>query len=553
MGTRGLEIVRFCGRYYIHYHQYDAYFEGLGARIVAKIPADGDGYQKRALEENVYEIRDGIEPDHSQYDDLAALPSELPRLGHCDAEYIYIINLDNEILTMNNGIHWKLGNIPRNDLWLRAIADSIYPYKPTISLDVCPEEHIASPALELPTPDSMMGYNFLTVVPKTAMGKAPIAFLTHVLARTLIEYKDDIIRLGREWSPASFPFRELTFALVSIASGQADFFSFPAQPCNPRSCCWAGCNSDHLQMSSGWLDEDWAGDRAPLLEFGSMSHRPGEPPGASPLETMYWHEDVLISLSLMIDGKAITDAVTYGVEQGRANFQIVVLSLFKVAFAEVSFGDDGEPFVEVSKAIPLSPLRAAYCVSTHPRERPELKDNMEVQRQHGELIMQSNCTGTARRLQKHFPGLAALVNFFDVAARRRATSKTAGILPLELHDRILDFVDYDTWKNYSVISREVHHCCLCKYRLDDHTRVVAGPFVRLQGHHKKRLLSFDFENMQTGNIVPMIEVPRCFRTERCNWMPIVGNDRKTLMLDVFVQYEPAGDVPAEDDSNDDAK
>jgi hypothetical protein len=28
-------------------------------------------------------------------------------------EYIYIINLDHEVLTMNHGIHWKLGNIPR--------------------------------------------------------------------------------------------------------------------------------------------------------------------------------------------------------------------------------------------------------------------------------------------------------------------------------------------------------------------------------------------------------------------------------------------------------
>ncbi|KAF5973449.1 f-box domain-containing protein [Fusarium coicis] len=279
MGTRGLEIVRF----YILYHQYDGYFEGLGAKIVAAIPADGDGYhnwltatrekyatRERALEETVYEIRDGIEPDHSQYDNLFALPSELPRLGHYDAEYIYIINLDLEILTMNNE-----------------------------------------------------------------------------------------------------------------------------------------CNSNHLDTSPGWLDQDWAGDRAPLLEFGSMSHLPDKLPG-----------------------KAITEAVTYGLKQGRANFQIVVLSLFKVAFAEAFFfGGDGEPFVEVSKAIPLSPLRAAYCVSTHPRERPELKDNMEAQR------------------------LAALVNFFDVAARRRTTSKTRGILPLELHDRILDFVDYDTWKNCSVISQ----------------------------------------------------------------------------------------------------
>ncbi|EXK76131.1 hypothetical protein FOQG_19108 [Fusarium oxysporum f. sp. raphani 54005] len=510
--------------------------------------------RERALEEKVYEIRDEVEPDFSQFDDLETLPSEFPQSGDYDAEYIYIINLDHEILTMNKGIHWKLGNIPRqDDLWLRAIADSVYPYKPTISFDICPEEHMASPALELPEPDWVVEYDFRSVVSKTTVGQARATFLTHVLAKTLIRYKHDIIGFGREWSPTSFPFRELTFALVSIASGQVGFHSFPAQPCDPRSCYWLGCKSDHLQMSPGWFDEDWAGDRAPLLEFGSMSHRPGQPPGASSSEKMYWHEGVLVSLVLIIDGKAITEAATHGVKQGRTNFQIVVLSLFKVAFAEVSRDKNGEPLVKLSKAVPLSPLRAAYCVSTHPRERPELKVGTEVRRQHGELIMQSNCTGTARRLQKHFPGLAALVNFFDVAARRCAVSKTTGKLPPEIYGRILDFVDYDTWTKCSLVSCEFRDYCLGKYRLDEQTRIVAGPFVRLQKHHKERLLSFDFEDLQTGKIVSTIEVPRCIRTEERNWMPVIGCERKALMLDVFVQYELADNVPAEDDSDDDGR
>ncbi|KAH8749861.1 hypothetical protein F5883DRAFT_228310 [Diaporthe sp. PMI_573] len=564
MGTRGLEIVRFRRRYYIRHHQYDSYFEGLGAEIVASIPADPKGYQKwlesmRAkyaakegvLERHVHEISDGFEPDYSQFREFEALPSELPRLGHHDAEYIYIINLDLEVLTMNYSMHWKLRNIPRQDgLWIRAIADSIYRYKPTISLDICPEDHMASLALELPERNWEIEYGFRLVSPRTKITEARKVFLTHVLARTLVEYKDEIIRFGREWSPDSFPFRELTFALVSIASGQAKFHSFPAQQCNPRSCVWQGCKSNHLPESPGWLDEEWAGDSAPLLEFGSMSHQPGEPPGASPTETMYWLEDVLVSLTLVIDGEAITKAVTWGLEQGRANFQIVVLSLFKVAFAEVFCGGEEKPLIEVSDAVDLSPLRAEYCVSTHPRERPELKPGMKSQHRRGELIMQSNCTGTGRRLRSQFPGLAALVNFFEVAGSRLAASKSAGILAPELYDRILDFVDYDTWKTCLAVSTVVRSCCLRKYRLDDRMRIVAGPFVRLQEYRKERLLSFDFENMQTGKILPMMQVPRGGGTEECNWMPVIGSDRKALMLDMAVQFEPAGDVPVEADSDD---
>jgi hypothetical protein len=106
--------------------------------------------KESALKRHVYEIRDGFEPDYSQFYEFEKLPCGLPRLGD-HAEYFYIIILDHEVLTMNHSIHWKLGNIPRRDeLWLRAIAESIYPYKLTISFDVCPKEHMTSPALGFP-------------------------------------------------------------------------------------------------------------------------------------------------------------------------------------------------------------------------------------------------------------------------------------------------------------------------------------------------------------------------------------------------------------------
>ncbi|KAL3469910.1 hypothetical protein BJX99DRAFT_264725 [Aspergillus californicus] len=492
MGTRGLEIVRFRSRYYVRWHQYDSYFEGLGAKIVASIPTDPKWLElmqaeyaarENALESHVYTIRDGFEPDYSQFHEFDTLPSEFPQLSR-DAEYSYIINLDHEVLTMNHSIHWKLGNIPRQDnLWLRAIAKSVYRYKSTISLDVCSGDHMASPALIIPKPNMKINYDFSLATPRTDLAEARKAFLTHLLASTLIQYKDEIIRYGMEWSPDSFPFRELA-------------------------------------CSHGWLDEEWASDSAPLLEFGSASHRPGDPPGASPTETIYWLEDVVISLALVTDGEAITKAAAWGIEQGRANFQIIVLSLFEAAFAEVSHGNNTEPFVKISYAVDLSPLRADYCVSIHPRMRPEPKPGMEIRHQRGELIMKSNCT--------------------EVAANRRAASKSAGIFPPEMYDRILDFIDYDTWKPCLVVSTDIRSLCLRKYRLDDRMRIVAGPFVRLHRYRKERLVSFDFENMQTGEILPMIRVPRDIFTEEYNWMPVIGSDRRALMLDVSIQFEPGG-------------
>jgi hypothetical protein len=168
---------------------------------------------ENALERHVYEIRDGVKPDYSQFRKFETLPSEFPRLSY-HAQYVYIINLDHEVLTMDHSIHWKLGNIPRQDeLWLRAIVDSIYPEKLTISLDICPEEHITSPALGLPERNRKLKYNFRLVTPRTHLAEARKVYLTFIMAWTLIQYKDEIIRLG--WSGARTRFPCASWRLLS--------------------------------------------------------------------------------------------------------------------------------------------------------------------------------------------------------------------------------------------------------------------------------------------------------------------------------------------------
>lgn len=45
MGTRGLRIVRFRGRYFVYYNNYDSYPKGLGRQLVGGIPADPEQYK----------------------------------------------------------------------------------------------------------------------------------------------------------------------------------------------------------------------------------------------------------------------------------------------------------------------------------------------------------------------------------------------------------------------------------------------------------------------------------------------------------------------------
>jgi hypothetical protein len=285
-----------------------------------------------------------------------------------------------------------------------------------------------------------------------------------------------------------------------------------------------------------------------------MSHRAGEPPGASPAGTTYWHGDVLVSLTLVVDGAVITEAVRWGVERGRTDFQLVVMSLFQVALVEV-FLKNGQPFVRASEAVNLSPLRAEDCMSTHPRERPELKPGMAEQPDDQEDVMPPDCMGTPERLRDSFPGLVSLVNFFNVAGSRCKTFKSFHsaqsyasqgaivtapvVLPPEMHDRILDFVDYKTWKACLAVSPRFRSYCLRKFRLDNRVSILAGPFVVNDRRYPR--LSFDFENAQTGEVSRRGQIsPRnCGErlTEEYNWMSLIGNNRKALMTDVSVQFE----------------
>ncbi|KAJ2999051.1 hypothetical protein NUW58_g132 [Xylaria curta] len=197
-GVLGYRIVRFRGRYYTprRYMRYMHLSDMTGA-VFESIPADPNEYQQwlgsmraeyaakeSALETHVHTIRDGVKPDSSQYEEFETIPSELPQINErfVREPRFYIINLDQEILTLEWGIHWKLGNLPRSKcLYNRDFSVIMYPCDYIIRLDMCPEEYLASPALELPKPNWAIEHDFRRVTPKTDLVEARKAFLTCIL------------------------------------------------------------------------------------------------------------------------------------------------------------------------------------------------------------------------------------------------------------------------------------------------------------------------------------------------------------------------------------
>ncbi|KAK4156574.1 hypothetical protein C8A00DRAFT_30540 [Chaetomidium leptoderma] len=545
------EMVRFNGRYYIEDttppmedmddQDWDFDVETAGQEVLDSIPSRG--YRKwlkqmrtkyaakqRYFDRYVFPISGAPhDPTPSRRQEFIQLPSELPQAPW--GPFNLIINLDREVFTVNYDAHYKLGDIPRdNGVW-----DLVFP-------GAHHESRLAFPALELPERVEGIGYASRTVTPRSCIEDPREHWLVRVLAEVINKFATTIRQFGREWAPGSFPFRELTFALLWIASGKAKFLSFPRGTCPHRG---------FELPDRGYFGQDLAGESAPLFEFGSLFHRRGQPSGVSPTETMYWFDDVLISLVLVVDGGAVTAAVAWGLEQGRSNFQLIVMSLFEVVLGEVSTKSDQnsakDPFVKISDPLQLSPLREEECMST-PRECPDpVKKDIEEHR--------ATCSHFAlqqdNRSKTHFyPGFASLIKFLDVAARRCSAVKSTGMLPAEMYCKILDHVDYPTWRTCLTVSPAFRSYCLLKCRIDDRWRIVPGP-----ARYDTPFFSFDVEDRHTMQTIPLKET-KYQRGDHgnpvFNWMPIVGAEPRALMVNVVLDYqEDWGDVAGEIDREED--
>jgi hypothetical protein len=515
--------------------------------------------QERYFDRHIFPIFGAPGPESKA--EFFQVPTELPWL---DEPYVlndYLINLDRVILTIAFGAHIKLANIPPHEyLWNLSTYSRLTPGR-TTSRKLCKAEHLASPAIDLPEPIPEIGYASRTVAATIDSGDADARnrWLMRVLAEVISVYKRTIHQFGREWAPSSFPFRELAYSLLWIASGKARFLSFPKGLCHGRFCTkddfgLGKCklaNPDHVFPTGGWYNREWAGDTVPLFEFGSLFHRPGQRPGVSPEEPMYWFDGVLISLVLVVDGAAVTAAVTWGLQE-RSDFQLVVMSLYEVVLAEVSTSSNadggGAPFVKVSHPLALSGLRKDEGLSTHPLEHFPLNEAGTKRYWASMFATHPDCTKA-----HHYPGLAGLVSFFAVSQQRLAAANSNGVLPVEIYWRILDHVDFDTWRACSTVSPAFRSYCLLKSRINDQWRLLPDSVAKPD--RANPLFSFKFapENMHTGKTVRLVDWDKpkthtCRGLPEYNWMPIIGSDPRALMVLAVLRFDEVVDEAVVDEA-----
>ncbi|KAK4034179.1 hypothetical protein C8A01DRAFT_49376 [Parachaetomium inaequale] len=554
-----IPIVRYNGRYYIDYHPGTHDWdddEGHGPdETVDSFPTDEKGYREWLGEMRAeYAARQAyfdryVFPIPSQRHEFLHPPSPFPRVDRLPSDATYIVNLDSEVFTVDYGAHFKLGNIPRTaNVSLLAAVNSADLENPVYS-GACDASHIASPALELPEPVHEIGYASRTVDPKIEVGDVRTRLLMRVLAEVNHTFDFVIRQFGREWAAHSFQVRELSFARLWIASGKAKFLSLPEGLCHPRTCMrdtygvCAHINPERELPDNGYFDREWAGSSAPLLEFGTMFHLPGELPGVSPQESMYWFDGVLISLVLVVDGAAVTEAVGWGLQQGRSNFQLIAMSLFEVILAEVSTSADPNsqkhPFVSASH-----PLKLAF---------PSEEEVTEEWAGQSYLFTSNEGRQQAKRSKSQFsPGFGALITFLEVAAQRRCAAKSNGILPPEVYCKILDHVDYGTWVTCSTVSPAFRSYCLRMYRLNDRWTIPFDPDPWFLGCREGLFYYVEPKDTHTGLSHATVEKDyfwMCHPLPELNWMPIIGAEPRALMVNVLLDDGEVADSDQGDEGN----
>ena len=137
MGHTGLRVIRFHKRYYIFYEDMP-WPTCLGKQITRGIPADAAKYQEWLAAQRkvadawevLYEDFLSVKPGNEVTANLPSfmlgeLPSFYTPLEEENIEFVYVVDLDREIFSVNNEYHFKLEQIPHIN-WIDALCDESF-------------------------------------------------------------------------------------------------------------------------------------------------------------------------------------------------------------------------------------------------------------------------------------------------------------------------------------------------------------------------------------------------------------------------------------------
>ena len=394
MGTRGYKIIRFRGRYWIFYNHWDSYPEGLGQWLVDSIPADPEQYQKwLQSQRDAFAKKDALLHQilTVQHDDMRKLLSDEPHkpvfyaafdeklqanapphytsaFNDLYIEWVYTIDLDREVFSIDNGAHFRLDQVPSIDVWDEAFFNDINGNRFLLP-QLVPSESVAMVVLDPPrflvsTHDAKLQTALVT--PKKT-DRIQSSYLTGSRLRWMLfdivqeSLQEDLSVSLLSWQAQDLPFRELVFFILCLATGGEHLTLLDQRRMKiPYSgALYLGITTDNSPEPSIEL--------ASCLGVGY--HMADLPIGSAPEETKYWFDGALICLVPRLDcagvlEEAIADAMEYGRAKCTASsFNAVLISIEHIVLIK-SFPDGTVDHTE-----PLPLILITSHLSKDPRGR----------------------------------------------------------------------------------------------------------------------------------------------------------------------------------------
>lgn len=391
MGTRGLRIVKYRGRYWIFDNNYDSYPKGMGKSLVDKIPTNPEEYRmwlqdQRALWakwDDLLQTILAIEPK-----DLAKLQSpkagtlmenfwqglfderleSIPPSYHIwsNREWVYTLDLDREVFSVDNGAHFRLDRVSGNDNWIEALAlDSNskrlalpqYVGEDVVTNLTWSSEDFAPNAAEYwKTLRTRVVTPNLTYVATALPTVERLRWMCFNRFQRSQKGTLSVTLLG--WTAHDMPFREIAYFTLCLAAG-GNYLTL--------------VDDQRIFKQAGYAGVLTESDTEDEMEFvgtlGAGYHKQGFPTGMAPEDAKYWFEGALISLVPRLNRpgvleKAVADTIQYGREKcGRTTFNAVLISIEHVVLVR-SFHHGN---VDHTNLLPLIPI--TIHLSMDARER----------------------------------------------------------------------------------------------------------------------------------------------------------------------------------------
>lgn len=364
------------------------------------VPADPEKYQKWlqsqrdffAKWDSLLQVFLTLQPDdllsshvpemsifHTAFDDRLqedAPPCHLSGFTDWSIEWSYTIDLDQEVFSVDNGAHFRLKNMPRNDEWIKALFHDSQGNRFLLP-HLVPADSVATLALEPPSLENSTPYEKLQtrlVKPKSLDHISPSHLTGQRLRWMLFNFiqrsqQRDLSATLLTWQAQDLPFRELVFFILCLAIG-GQYLALVDQR-RVKDPYGKG-------LYLGIMTDNDLGDYNELAtSLGVGYHMDGPPIGSAPHETKYWLEGALICLVPLLNypgilEKAIVDAIEYGrADCTKNSFNAVLMSIEHLVLIK-SYSDGSIDHTEI---LPLIPINTHVSKDSRARYGDQALDN----------------------------------------------------------------------------------------------------------------------------------------------------------------------------------